>query len=66
MDDLKCAVMNIPFGGAKGAVRCDVTKLTRVELEKITRRYTSNLLDVFGPDRDIPAPDMNTDEQVMA
>ncbi len=62
----KCAVMNIPFGGAKGAVRCDVTKLTRVELEKITRRYTSNLLDVFGPDKDIPAPDMNTDEQVMA
>jgi len=62
----KCAVMNIPFGGAKGAVRCDVGKLTRVELEKITRRYTSNLLDIFGPDRDIPAPDMNTNEQIMA
>ena len=62
----KCSVMDIPFGGAKGAVRCDVTKLTRVELEKITRRYTSNLLDVFGPERDIPAPDMNTDEQIMA
>lgn len=62
----KCSIMNIPFGGAKGAVRCDVTKLTLVELEKITRRYTSNLLDVFGPDRDIPAPDMNTNEQVMA
>lgn len=62
----KCAVMNIPFGGAKGAVRCDVTKLTKIELEKITRRYTANLLDVFGPDRDIPAPDMNTNEQVMA
>jgi glutamate dehydrogenase (NAD(P)+) len=62
----KCAVMNIPFGGAKGAVRCDVTKLTKVELEKITRRYTANLLDVFGPNRDIPAPDMNTNEQVMA
>ncbi|MBI3364714.1 MAG: Glu/Leu/Phe/Val dehydrogenase [Ignavibacteriae bacterium] len=62
----KCAVMNIPFGGAKGAVRCDVTKLTKVEIEKITRRYTSNLLDVFGPDRDIPAPDMNTNEQIMA
>ena len=62
----KCAVMNIPFGGAKGAVKCDVTKLTRVELEKITRRYTSNLLDIFGPDKDIPAPDMNTNEQVMA
>jgi glutamate dehydrogenase (NAD(P)+) len=62
----KCAVMNIPFGGAKGAVRCDVNKLTRIELEKITRRYTSNMLDVFGPDRDIPAPDMNTNEQIMA
>ncbi len=62
----KCAVMNIPFGGAKGAVRCDVTKLTKIELEKITRRYTSNLIDIFGPDRDIPAPDMNTNEQVMA
>ncbi len=62
----KCAVMSIPFGGAKGAIRCDVTKLTRVELEKITRRYTSNLIDIFGPDRDIPAPDMNTNEQIMA
>ncbi len=62
----KCAVMNIPFGGAKGGVRCDVTKLTTIELEKITRRYTSNLMEVFGPDRDIPAPDMNTNEQVMA
>jgi glutamate dehydrogenase (NAD(P)+) len=62
----KCAIMNIPFGGAKGAVRCDVNTLTKIELEKITRRYTSNLLDVFGPDRDIPAPDMNTNEQVMA
>lgn len=62
----KCAVVNIPFGGAKGGVRCDPTKLTRVELEKITRRYTANLIDVFGPDKDVPAPDMNTDEQVMA
>ena len=62
----KCAVMNIPFGGAKGAVKCDVTKLTKIELEKITRRYTSNLIDIFGPDRDIPAPDMNTNEQIMA
>jgi glutamate dehydrogenase (NAD(P)+) len=62
----KCAIMNIPFGGAKGAVKCDVTKLTKIEVEKITRRYTSNLMDIFGPDRDIPAPDMNTNEQVMA
>ena len=62
----KCAVLDIPFGGAKGAVKCDVNKLTKVEIEKITRRYTANLLDVFGPDRDIPAPDMNTNEQIMA
>ena len=62
----KCAVMDIPFGGAKGAVKCDPKKLTKVELEKITRRYTANLLDVIGPDKDIPAPDLNTDEQIMA
>jgi hypothetical protein len=62
----KCAVMNIPFGGAKGGVRCDPSKLSQLVLEKITRRYTSNLIDVFGPDRDVPAPDMNTNEQVMA
>jgi glutamate dehydrogenase (NAD(P)+) len=62
----KCAVVNIPFGGAKGGVKCDPTKLTTIELEKITRRYTANLLDIFGPERDIPAPDMNTDEQIMA
>lgn len=61
----KCAVVNIPFGGAKGGVRCDPRKLTKVELEKITRRYTANLLDIFGPERDIPAPDVNTDEQIM-
>jgi glutamate dehydrogenase (NAD(P)+) len=61
----KCAVVNIPFGGAKGGVRCDPRRLTKVELEKITRRYTANLLDVFGPEKDIPAPDVNTDEQVM-
>jgi glutamate dehydrogenase (NAD(P)+) len=62
----KCAVVNIPFGGAKGGVRCDPSKLTRVEIEKITRRYTANLMDVFGPDKDVPAPDMNTNEQTMA
>jgi glutamate dehydrogenase (NAD(P)+) len=62
----KCAVVSIPFGGAKGAVRCDPSKLTRVEIEKITRRYTANLLDVFGPDKDVPAPDMNTNEETMA
>ena len=62
----KCAVANIPFGGAKGAVKCDPSKLSRVELEKITRRYTANMFSVFGPNTDIPAPDMNTNEQTMA
>lgn len=62
----KCATMNIPFGGAKGGVRCDPSQLSPLVLEKITRRYTSNLIDTFGPDRDVPAPDMNTNEQVMA
>ncbi len=62
----KCSIANIPFGGAKGGVKCDPTKLTPVELEKITRRFTANMLDVFGPDKDIPAPDMNTNEQIMA
>jgi glutamate dehydrogenase (NAD(P)+) len=61
----KCAVVNIPFGGAKGGVKCDPKKLTIVELEKITRRYTANLLEIFGPERDVPAPDVNTNEQVM-
>ncbi|MFN0158841.1 MAG: Glu/Leu/Phe/Val family dehydrogenase [Bacteroidota bacterium] len=62
----KCAVVNIPFGGAKGGVKCDPSKLTRVEIEKITRRYTANMMDVFGPDKDVPAPDMNTNETTMA
>jgi glutamate dehydrogenase (NAD(P)+) len=62
----KCAIANIPFGGAKGAVKCDPSKLSKVELEKITRRYTANMFSVFGPDVDIPAPDMNTNEQTMA
>lgn len=62
----KCAVVNVPFGGGKGGVRCDPRKLSMGELERLTRRYTAALLDVFGPDQDIPAPDMNTNEQVMA
>lgn len=62
----KCAIMNIPFGGAKGGVRCDPSKLTMLQIEKITRRYTANLLEILGPDRDVPAPDMNTNEQIMA
>ncbi len=62
----KCAIANLPFGGAKGAVKCDPKKLSMRELELITRRYTANLLEVFGPNSDVPAPDMNTDEQIMA
>ncbi len=62
----KCAVVNIPFGGAKGGVVCDPARLSRGELERLTRRYTAQLLDILGPERDVPAPDLNTDEQVMA
>ncbi|MCH8494101.1 MAG: Glu/Leu/Phe/Val dehydrogenase [Balneolales bacterium] len=62
----KCAVVNVPFGGAKGAIKCDPKKLSQREIEHITRRYTSAMFDVFGPDPDIPAPDMNTNEQTMA
>jgi len=62
----KCAVVNIPFGGAKGGVVCDPSKLSPGELERITRRYTAEILDYIGPERDVPAPDMNTNEQTMA
>lgn len=62
----KCAIVDVPFGGAKGGVRCNPNELSKNELERLTRRYTANMLEVFGPDRDIPAPDMNTNEQVMA
>ena len=62
----KCAVVNVPFGGAKGGVRCNPKELSNSELERLTRRYTANMLGIFGPDRDIPAPDMNTNEQIMA
>ena len=62
----KCAVVNIPFGGAKGGVVCDPHKLSQGELERITRRYTAEILDLIGPERDVPAPDMNTNEQTMA
>ncbi len=62
----KCAVMNIPFGGGKGGVICDPLKLSRGELERITRRYTAELMDVFGPEKDVPAPDVGTDSQTMA
>jgi glutamate dehydrogenase (NAD(P)+) len=62
----KCAVVNIPFGGAKGGIICDPATLSSSELEKITRRYTASLIDILGPDRDVPAPDINTDERIMA
>jgi glutamate dehydrogenase (NAD(P)+) len=62
----KCAVVNIPFGGAKGGVICDPSKLSKTELERITRRYTGELSDWFGPERDVPAPDIGTNDQTMA
>ena len=62
----KCALMQLPFGGAKGGVRIDPTDFSRSELQRLTRRYTSEFIGMLGPDKDIPAPDMGTDEQVMA
>ena len=62
----KCAVVNIPFGGAKGGVICDPKQMSQGELERMTRRYTAELLDFIGPEKDVPAPDMNTNEQTMA
>jgi glutamate dehydrogenase/leucine dehydrogenase len=62
----KCALMGLPYGGAKGGVRCDPRKMSRQELENMTRRYTAEIILLIGPDLDIPAPDMGTDEQTMA
>ncbi len=62
----KCAVVNIPFGGAKGGVICDPNIMSMVELERLTRRYTSEIMEFLGPERDVPAPDVNTNEKVMA
>src|SRR5437763_10995514 len=62
----KCALVNIPFGGSKGGVVCDPTTMSMGELERVTRRYTSSIIEVLGPDSDVPAPDVNTNERVMA
>jgi glutamate dehydrogenase (NAD(P)+) len=62
----KCAVVNIPFGGAKGGIIVDPKKLSLSELEKMTRRYTAELIEFLGPEKDVPAPDVNTNEQTMA
>jgi glutamate dehydrogenase (NAD(P)+) len=62
----KCAVVNIPFGGAKGGVICEPHLLSDGELERITRRYTAEIIDFLGPERDVPAPDVNTNDRVMA
>lgn len=62
----KCAVVGIPYGGGKGGIKCDPRKMSKGELERMTRAYTDLMVDVFGPDKDIPAPDMGTGQQEMA
>ena len=62
----KCAVVNIPFGGAAGGVICDRDKMSKRELERLTRRYTAELMELLGPEKDVLGPDLNTDEQIMA
>jgi len=62
----KCAVVNLPFGGAKGGVICDPNSMSMGELERLTRRYTAGIIHTLGPDSDVPAPDVNTNERVMA
>jgi glutamate dehydrogenase (NAD(P)+) len=62
----KCAVAHIPFGGAKGGIVCDPTKMSRRELEALTRRYIAEIVDNIGPEKDVPAPDVNTNDQIMA
>jgi glutamate dehydrogenase (NAD(P)+) len=63
---MKCAVVNLPFGGAKGGIVCDPKKMSRGEIERMTRRYTAEISIIIGPDKDIPAPDVNTNAEVMA
>jgi glutamate dehydrogenase (NAD(P)+) len=62
----KCALLDLPYGGAKGGIALDPTRMSRREIERVTRRYTSEIYPVIGPDRDIPAPDVGTNEEVMA
>ena len=61
----KCAVVNIPYGGGKGAIKVDPSKLSKSELERLTRRYTASILPIIGPEKDIPAPDVNSNSQIM-
>ncbi len=62
----KCAVAHIPFGGGKGGIICDPTRMSRRELESLTRRYVAEIIDAIGPEKDVPAPDVNTNDQIMA
>jgi glutamate dehydrogenase (NAD(P)+) len=62
----KCAVVDLPFGGGKGGVTCDPSVLSQGELERLTRRYAADLIEIIGPDKDVPAPDVNTNPQTMA
>ncbi|MGE0448653.1 MAG: Glu/Leu/Phe/Val dehydrogenase [Vicinamibacterales bacterium] len=62
----KCAIAHIPFGGGKGGIICDPTRMSRRELEALTRRYVAEIIDAIGPEKDVPAPDVNTNDQVMA
>ena len=62
----KCAVVDVPFGGAKGGVVCDPFRMSQGELERLTRRYTASLIELLGPEQDVPAPDVNTNEKMMA
>ena len=62
----KCAVAHIPFGGGKGGIVCDPTRMSRRELEALTRRYVAEIIDAIGPEKDVPAPDVNTNDQMMA
>ncbi|HEY0875745.1 MAG TPA: Glu/Leu/Phe/Val dehydrogenase [Vicinamibacterales bacterium] len=62
----KCAVAHVPFGGGKGGIICDPTRMSRRELEALTRRYVAEIIEAIGPDKDVPAPDVNTNDQIMA